>query len=248
MEPEPTPSSSQDPAAAPGDPALPQAQERTRRRSGCAKALAIAAVGFFGLLIIGGILVYLNSGSVVTWLEFLTVRSKMEAAQTDPAVREAVEKVLAEHDGSRRAAGLGPSQWWSAARSFERSPAYTVLVLLAAAGSIERVQSLKPEEVQRARAVLVRMARGIAEGTIVPEEFTLLVEKSREAQANGPPKEAGQPEAKARDAEDLDAKGFQRFCASAEELLAGRKVPEGPFEPDLPAMIGRDLKESLRAK
>ncbi len=209
---------------------------------GCARAVAIAAGGSLALAAIGAGVIYLMMGRVLSDLEVSHVRSALVRSGAEPAVRREVEGVLEDYRraAAARGRGLRTDDWWEAARAFERSPAVAVLGIQIAIADLARMNGLAPEDRVKVQAALTRLWRGLAEGKITPQDLGRIVSR-----AQGEPDPPAQEDRAPVEASSLGAEEMQRLAEEAEDLAARRGVDGGPFAPDLPALIRRDLFGSL---
>jgi hypothetical protein len=210
-------------------------------RPGCALAIALACGVILLLAALAAAGVFLMMGRAVPHLETSFIRESLDRARSSDEVRKQVEAVLDEYRRAARAAGLDRLEWWRAGRTFERSPSTAILEALAVLAGLDGVERIPAPDLQRGRDAWRRVIRGLAEGKIAPKDYRRLLSRA-----------AGGPEPDEEDPIHIDmfapSPGFLRKLFDEAARLAGeRAVAEGPFEPDLPALIRRDLMDSLKS-
>ncbi len=208
--------------------------------SGCLKLMSLGCGSFLVILVAFGFFVYFGWGFIMTRMQGNFIRGSMDRAGAPAEVRKKIEAVLEDYDKTRREENLSFGQWSIAGAQFARSPAAMVLGIQdARAGAIATGQ-FKPEEESRVRDVFDRLARGVAEGTILSHDIVRIVEHSLGVP---PPDSAGTSPIDVTHVKAAEA--VRRFLPEAEKLLAERAVPSGSYTADLPALLQRDLWESL---
>jgi len=208
---------------------------------GCVRALGLGCGLFLALVLAGLAVLYWKAGWVVTVLETGFIRGVLDRAEADFETRTAVNDVLKAYDEERERADLGFGGFRTSLNAFSRSPAAMVLGAWDARASLKRLKTLPAGEAQRAQAVFDRLARAAAEEKIAADDLAGLIRRARQL----PEEAAG--DVRPVDVAELSADDLKRFLPEAERLLAERNVPEGPYEPDIVALIRRDLWASLEA-
>ncbi len=235
--PDPTAAAAPDPRL--GSPLASHQPPRTAP-SGCLLLMSLGCGGFLVLAMAFFAFVYFGAGFLVTRMQGNFIRGSLERSGAPADVVLKVEAVLEDYDRTRQEENLSFSQWKLAASHFARSPAAMVLGIQDAKAGTAGTGQFKPEEEARVREVFDRLARGVAEGKIASEDLVQVVERSRGA----PP--PGNEGTRPIEVSHLKAaEEVRRLLPEAETLIAERAVPSGPFTPDLPALLQRDLSESL---
>jgi hypothetical protein len=234
------------PPAAPGEPSpgLPPLPSRAHRpgSAGCLKILSIGCGGFFVVAMTAFALILLNFRAFVVTLEKNFVLGVVQRTDLRDSEKD-IRQILELYDADSRKKKLGIAQWWAALTAFSRSPAALVLGILDARARLDLLAGREPEEKERAKRLLNRLAGGVAEGKISSADLLLLVERAHPA--GGP--EPGNPAAPAdaQEVAEIDREEIIRFLPKAEKLLEERGAADPPAAIDLPGLLRRDLEASL---
>jgi hypothetical protein len=106
---------------------------------------------------------------------------------------------------------------------------------------VGRVEGIRPPDLERGRDAWTRVVRGLAEGKLSPEEYRRILARA-----------AGYPDAAPEDQihfemPALSPEFLRRLIEETDKLANERGLAGGPFDPDLPVLIRRDLLDSLIA-
>jgi len=212
--------------------------------AGCLRILSIGCGGFFAVALTAVGLILLNFRAFVIKLEKDYVLGVVERTGLRDSEKE-IRQVFDAYEADSKKEKLGVAGWRAALEAFSGSPAALALGLLDARAKLNLLAGHEAAETEKAKQVLERLAGGIAEGRISPQDLRRLVERARPKDGREP-QPPGKP-ADARELSEIDRRELAQFIPEAEKLLEEGGGGGTPAKIDLPALLKRDLAASLDA-
>lgn len=197
------------------------------------------ALGCFGAVVLAAIVAAAGVWYVWKKLPDWSRSALVAAVEQSDLPDEQKQRIVTQVDrvvGEYKAGRLTQKQFSGILQELTESPLMSLLVAFSASEKYIEPSGLAPEEKEEARIVLQRVARGVHEQRITPEQLDPALDYLSTKDANGNRQFAD----KVTDAE------LRAMLAECRQIADEAQVPPGPFTVDVAAAIEKAVDQALQ--